>query len=658
MSSPTSAPYGSWSSPITAAMLATAGNSAEQTWVEDGIAYWLEARPREAGRQVVVKGDPLGEPVDVTPPGFNARTTAHEYGGGDYCVTRSTVIFSNFDDQRLYRQEPGADPVPITPEMGGAHRFADGTVNHDGRWWLGVRERHDLGPAPADVVNELVVVPLDGTGVPRVVASGRDFYSDAKISPDGKRVSYLAWDLPWMPWDGCEVFVADLEADGGFANERRVAGHGGEESIWQPSWAPDGSLVFASDRSGWWNLERIDAGSTGERRVLHVAEAEFGYPRWVFGERSFDFLSDGRIVCMYDSGGRTHVAILDGSSGDLVDVDLPYDALAGGPTLSCEGSTVVLVIGSATHPARVLWLDVATRAVEELRVTVDTDIDPGSLSAPSPITFPTDGGKEAHAFYYPPANPGFVGPAGERPPLLVIAHGGPTSNTTPSFNLGLQFWTSRGIGVVDVDYGGSTGYGREYRQRLNGNWGVVDLQDCVNAARYLIERGDADDARLLIRGGSAGGYLVICALTATDLFAAGASYFGIADLVPFAAGETHKFEAMYEHTLVGPWPEAEALYRARSPINAVDGLRTPMLVLQGADDEVVPPAQAELIVEALGRNHVPHAYLLFEGEGHGFRRAETIIAAREAELSFYGQVLGFEPADDIERLRVEHLAAT
>jgi dipeptidyl aminopeptidase/acylaminoacyl peptidase len=649
----TVAPYGSWSSPISAEMLATAGVGLGQTWLEDGVAYWVESRPAEGGRSVVVKGDPFSSPTDVTPAGFDVRTMAHEYGGGAYAVHRGTVVFSNFGDQRLYRQDPGREPVAITPEVAdGGWRFADGRVTADGRWWLGVRERHDLGPAVADVVNELVAVPLDGSQEPRTIASGRDFYSDPRISPDGTRLAYLTWSLPWMPWDGTELVVADLAEDLSPSAPVTIAGRDGEESIWQPTWAPDGSIVFASDRSGWWNLERWDGQ---ERVTLHPAQAEFGYPRWVFGERSFGFLSDGRIVCAYDRDGRTRFAVLDAVTGELLDLDLPYDALAWGPTIASDGNVAVFAAGSAVEPDRVVWCDFSTRGVEELRVSQAVEVEATYLSEPHAIEFPTEGGLTAHALHYPPRNPGFEAPADERPPLIVIAHGGPTSNTTPLLDLSVQFWTSRGFAVVDVDYGGSTGYGREYRRRLNGNWGVVDLQDCVAAARFLVERGEADGDRVLVRGGSAGGYLVMCALTFTDVFAAGASYFGIADLVPFATGDTHKFESTYEHTMVGPWPEAADLYRARSPINYVDLLDTPMLVLQGADDKVVPPSQAEIIVRALRDKELPHAYLLFEGEGHGFRKAETIVASRQAELSFYAQILGFEPGDAIPILPIENL---
>jgi len=645
------APFGSWSSPISAAMLAEDAVGLEAPWLEDGVAYWLELRPAE-GRTALVAADPFSEPRDVVPGGFDVRTMVHEYGGGAYVVHRGTVVASRHPDGRLYRIAPGADPVAITPDVGGAAwRYADGTITADGAWWIGVRERHDVGEGSAAVVNELVAIPTDGSAEPRVLVGGRDFYAGPRISPDGRRLSFLTWDLPWMPWDGTELQVVGLGPDATIEGEpATVAGACPGESIWQPTWSPDGDLVFASDRSGWWNLERLH---DGERTTLVEAEAEFGYPQWVFADRSFDFLGDGRIACCYDRDGRTSFAVLDPATGELLDLDLPHDALRWGPGIVADGSVIVLIAGAADLPNEVVWLDFGARSVEVLRRSVDLPVDPAHLSVPRAFNFPTEGGLTAHAFLYPPVNPDFAAPEGELPPLIVTAHGGPTGATSPIFDLGIQYWTSRGFAVVDVNYGGSTGYGRRYRERLYGQWGVVDLQDCVNAARALVASGDADGDRLLVRGGSAGGYVVMCALTWTDVFAAGACYFGIADLVPFASGDTHKFESRYEHMLVGPWPEAEATYRERSPINDVERLATPMLVLQGTEDEVVPPSQSELIVAALRERGIPHAYLLFEGEGHGFRKASTIVAAREAELSFYAQILGFEPAGDVPRLTIE-----
>jgi dipeptidyl aminopeptidase/acylaminoacyl peptidase len=652
VSQKTAAAYGTWSSPISADMVAQAGVRLTAPWIQDGVVWWLEGRASEAGRVALVRRDPDGTTQDVVPAGFNVRTSVHEYGGGAYCIHGGTAFVSNFDDQRLYRIDPGVEPRPITPDVGNRrHRYADGRITADGSLWIGVRERHAESDSSKDVVNELVVLPTDGSAEPRVIASGRDFYGSPRISPDGSKLCFLAWDLPWMPWDGCELHVADLASDGSLTNVEHVAGRDGEEAIWQPSWSPSGDLVFASDRSRWWNLERI---RDGERAGLYPAEAEFGYPAWTFGTSSFAFRADGRIVCAYDSGGFTHFGVLDPDGGELLPLDLELDSW-GTPYVAAEDTLAIVIAGSATLPHQVARIDLETGATEALRTSIESPVETAYFSTPRVIEFPTEGGRTAYAFFYPPTNPDYDAPEGELPPLVVESHGGPTGNATATFSLGVQFWTSRGFGFVDVDYGGSTGYGRAYRERLNGQWGVVDLQDCVNAARYLVDEGEADGERLLITGGSAGGYTAICALTFTDVFAAGTSYFGIADLEQFAGGETHKFELEYEHTLVGPYPERADLYKERSPIHFTDRITTPMLVLQGADDRVVPPSQAELIVAALRERGIPHAYLLYEGEGHGFRKAENISGSLEAELSFYAQVLGFEPAGAIPTLEIDNL---
>lgn len=653
MTDPVVAPYGSWSSPITPAMLATSEVRLGFVALEDGLVYWNESRPAEGGRITVLRAGAFSSPVELVPPRFSARTTVHEYGGGAWTVHRGTLFFSNFEDQRLYRLAPGGEPVAITPETGGSHRYADGRITADGSLWIGVRERHEGANVQTDVHNELVATPTDGSGAPRVLAQGRDFYASARLSPDETRLAWLSWDLPWMPWDGCELHVADVAPDGSLVNDRLVAGRDGEESIWQPGWSPGGDLHWVSDRSGWWNLEREHDGVL---EALCPKEAEFAWPQWVFGGSSFAFLGDGRLVCHYGADGVQHTAVLDPASGELLDLDLPYTAI-GYPKLVAEGTQIAFTAGGPATPEQVVLLDFATRAVEVIRESEEVSIDPALVSIPRQVAFPTEGGLTAYAHFYPPCNPVYGGPQGERPPLIVIGHGGPTAESPPIFDLEIQFWTSRGFAVVDVNYGGSSGFGRAYRQRLNGNWGVVDTMDCINAARYLAAAGEVDGDRLLVRGGSAGGYITLCALVFHDDFAAGASYYGIADLVPFAEGGTHKFESAYEHTLVGPWPEAAALYRARSPINYVDLLATPTLLLQGAEDAVVPPAQAELMVSALRDKGLPYAYLLFEGEQHGFRKAESIQRAAEAELSFYAQILGFTPGDPIPVLAIENLPA-
>jgi dipeptidyl aminopeptidase/acylaminoacyl peptidase len=652
VSQKTVAPYGTWSSPISAEMVAQAGVRLSAPWIEDGVVWWLEGRAAEGGRVALVRRDPDGSRVDAVPEDFNVRTSVHEYGGGAYCIRRGVAYCSNFDDQRLYRIQPGAEPVPITPDVPERrHRYADGRIIEDGRLWIGVRERHAESDRSVDVVNELVAVPTDGSTEPRVIVDGRDFYSSPRISPDGRRLCFLAWNLPWMPWDGCELHVADVAPDGAVTNVAHVAGSDGTESIWQPEWSPGGDLVFVSDRSGWWNLERI---RDGERRALYPVEAEFGYPAWVFGLQSFAFVDDGRLVCGYEAGGFTRFGLVDPESGTLDRLDVGLDSWRS-PYLVAERGDAVVVAGSSTEPTQVARIEIASGRRETLRTSLEAPIPIEYVSMPQAIEFPTEGGLTAHAFFYPPTNPDYEATRDEAPPLVVESHGGPTDAAVAVFSLGVQYWTSRGFGLVDVDYGGSTGYGRAYRERLNGQWGVVDLQDCVHAARYLVERGEADPERLLITGGSAGGYTTICALTFTDVFAAGTTYFGVADLEQFTGGETHKFELKYEHTLVGPYPERADLYRERSPIHFTDRIQTPMLVLQGADDRVVPPAQAELIVAALRERGIPHAYLLYEGEGHGFRKAENIIGSLEAELSFYAQVLGFEPAGSIPKLEIDNI---
>ncbi len=499
----TVAPFGAWPSPISAEMLATTTIGIGEATIEDGVAYWLEMRPTEGGRFVVVSGDPHTTPADVTPEGYNARSMVHEYGGGAFTVHHGAVFFSNMPDARLYRQDPGSAPVPITPDTDAMQRFADGQITPDGRWWIGVRERHDLGPEMRDVVNELVAVPTDGSAAPRTIAGGRDFYSSPRISPDGSSLAWLTWDLPWMPWDGTELFVAPLFADAELGEASPVAGRAGEESIWDPEWSPTGDLVFASDRSGWWNLERVRDGA---RTVLHAAEAEFGYPQWGMGEHSIAFLQrrSDRVSLRPSTAARTRRSSIP-KRGSWSTSICRWTRCAGGRASGPRGPRSCLTAGSATEADQVIWLDFAARSIEVLRTSMSVPVDRAYLSVPEPIVFPTDDGLTAHAFFYPPTNPDAVGPDGERPPLIVISHGGPTGATSSVLDLGMQFFTSRGFGVVDVDYGGSTGYGRAYRRRLYGNWGVVDLHDCLNAARFLVERGDADGDRLLIRGGSAGG---------------------------------------------------------------------------------------------------------------------------------------------------------
>jgi dipeptidyl aminopeptidase/acylaminoacyl peptidase len=571
----------------------------------------------------------------------------HEYGGGAYFIHGATIFFSNFKDQRLYRQDPGGRPRAITPEPlpAGGLRYADGRVTPDGKTIICVRERHLDG---REVINEIAAVPAGGFGEARVIASGYDFYSFPRISRDGRKLAWTCWRHPQMPWDGTELWAGDLNADGSISNAGLIAGSS-SESIFQPEWSPDGSLYFISDRTGWWNLYTANAG--GIVPVLEVA-AEIGVPQWLFGYSRYVFLSRNRIACIVNEFGFESVTLLDTVSGTHRKLPLPYSAV--GAIASDGADTLFLIAASPTTAAEVAALDLRTNKLQILKRSLEIGIDEGYFSRPEPVEFPTANGDTAFALFYAPRNKDFAAPAGERPPLIVISHGGPTSATTPALRLPVQYWTSRGLAVVDVNYGGSTGYGRAYRERLKGNWGIVDVSDCIHAAQYLDARGDVDGKRMAIRGGSAGGYTTLCALVFHKVFAAGASYYGVADLETLAR-DTHKFEARYEESLVGPYPAAAELYRQRSPVHFADRLSCPVILFQGLEDKVVPPSQAEIMIAALRARRVPFAYVAFPTEGHGFREAASIRRSIEAELYFYSRIFGFTPADPVEPIEIENL---
>ena len=643
MTEPKVAPCGSWKSPITSDLIVSETIGLGQVALDGEDVYWSEMRPAEGGRYVVVRRSPEGQTIDITPPSFNARTRVHEYGGGAFVVADGTVYFSNFTDQRFYRQDPGCKPRPITPDVD--LRYADGVIDRRRGRMICVREDHT--DAGREVVNTLVSLDLEDGKGGQVLISENDFYSSPRLSPDGSRLAWLAWDHPNMPWDGTELWVGEIREDGSLDRTERVAG-GVDESIFQPEWSPDGTLYFVSDRIGWWNLY-----CWRNRRVepLCNMEAEFGMPQWGFGMSTYAFESANRIICAYTQQGIWHLASLDTATGELEVIETPYTAIK---YLRAAPGRAVFLAGAPTELTSVVQFDFATHKMKVLRRSSEVTIAPEYLSMPRAIEFPTQQGLTAHAFFYAPKNRDYGAPPGERPPLLVISHGGPTAATSSTLDLTIQYWTSRGIAVLDVNYGGSTGYGRAYRQRLKNKWGVVDVDDCVNGAGHLVGRGEVDSDRLAIRGGSAGGYTTLCALTFREIFKAGASYYGIGDLEALVK-ETHKFESRYLDRLIGPYPERSNLYRERSPINFVEHLSCPVIFFQGLEDKVVLPNQAEMMVEALCARGLPVAYVTFEGEQHGFRRAENIKRALDAELYFYAKIFGFELADPVEPVPIQNL---
>ena len=629
----TQLPYGSWPTPITSELVVRAASAPGGVAVDGDVVWWSEVRPEEAGRTVLVR-----DGVDVIPPPWNARTQVHEYGGGAWTVADGVAYFTDWRDQRLYRVVPGEEPTPITaaPALARGDRYADFVADPSAPRLLSVRERHAADGSEA--VNEIVAIALDD-GAVETLASGADFYSDPRPAPDG-RLCWLEWDHPNMPWDGTRLVV-----DG------EVVAGGDDESISQPSWSSDGTLHFISDRTGWWNLYRWTPDAGIEPVV--VVDAEIGVPQWVFRQSRYAFLDDGRIALAYLQDGLDHLAVWDGSK--LRDLDVPYTSIS---SVTTAGDDVLFVGASATTESTVVRLrvDEPGTTPDVIRPPRELGLEPEWFSVPEPIEFPSADGRTAHALFYRPTSPTHDAPPGELPPLLVIIHGGPTSAARPMLQLSIQYWTSRGFAVVDVNYGGSTGYGRAYRDALRGRWGVVDIEDCEAAARHLADQGLVDGTRLCIRGGSAGGYTTLAALAFRDVFAAGASHYGVADLEALAV-ETHKFESRYLDGLIAPYPDGRDVYIERSPIHHLEGFDRPLAVFQGLEDEVVPPNQAEMIVDALRAKGVPVAYVAFEGEQHGFRKAENIRAALDGELSFYAQVFRFElPAEEgIEPVPVANL---
>ncbi|MDB6098553.1 MAG: hypothetical protein QOK23_1751 [Gammaproteobacteria bacterium] len=655
-SAPVTAPYGSWSSPLSAQAVAAGGINFGDLRSADGRLYWTENVPAAGGAIALFSmqagtpaaGAPAAAPL--TAPESNVRTRVHEYGGAPFVVVGDTVYFSQFSDQRLYMLKSGGKAVPVTPPN---YRYADCIATSAGAnqpaALICVREDHTDSK---DIRNTLVRLPLPVSGPGEVLFQGTDFVASPRLSPDGLKLAFISWNHPNMPWDGTELKVAQLTPQG-LIQIKLVAG-GRAESVLDPQWDSDGTLYFISDRSGFWNLyAHRDAGHRDAGTPVWPRAAEFASPLWSFGQSNYVLFGDGRAAVCFSEKGLDRLAVIDLKSGAGHVLELPYVQFSH--LTRVDSQHIAAIAGAAKSPAAIVSIDLANAEATTLRTAGPSPLDPEAISVAMPIDFPSAKGRSAHAFFYPPANPGYRGTAGTLPPLLTLVHGGPTGQSSPALHSSVQFWTSRGFAVVDVNYGGSSGYGRDYRRALNGNWGVVDVEDVIAAVHFLIDAKRVDPKRTAISGGSAGGYTVLVALSSSDVFRAGADFFGVSDMTALAR-DTHKFESRYLDSLIGPLPQAQAIYDSRSPLNHLDGFKVPVIVLQGADDPIVPPNQSERIVAALRARHVPVAYVLYPGESHGFRKPETIVHSLQAELSFFGQVFGFHPADQLPPLAIEGLA--
>lgn len=646
------APYGTWESPLKASDIASSAIRLGQVLYGGDKLYWLEGRPKEGGRSALVAKDASGQMADQLDQSYNLRSLVHEYGGGAYLPLRDSLFFINYKDQRIYTAggSDRNDVRVVTAE--GPYRFADMSANSDNSRIYCVMEKHsEDGEEPTNSIALIDVSKVSSVDFeiqePIEVASSCDFYACPRVSPDGRFLAWYQWNHPNMPWDGTKLMVAEIKEDGSLGKPVHIAGNE-DESIFQPSWSPEGQLHFVSDRTGFWNIYKLntDLGAINDGTVsvtnLAKMEKEFGLPLWVFGMSTYDFLGDGTIVCCYCEKGVWKLAkIVD---GEFQPVECPYTDIQ---YICSNGEKVAMLASSPTSGSSVVVFDPGKNSFEVVKEGASIELDEAYISVPEIIEFPSASGQTSFAFYYPPKNKKFEGMDGELPPLLVKSHGGPTGATTSGLNLAFQYWTSRGFAVVDVNYGGSTGYGRKYMKRLELNWGVVDVDDCEKAALYLVADGKADKQKLAITGGSAGGYTTLCVLTFKDTFKAGASHYGIGDL-EMLARDTHKFESRYGDRLIGPYPEMKERYIERSPINHTEKLSCPLIVFQGLEDKVVPPNQAEMMVKAVEEKQLPVAYIAYEGEQHGFRKAENIERTLEAEFYFYAKIFGFEPHDSIQ----------
>jgi dipeptidyl aminopeptidase/acylaminoacyl peptidase len=652
------AAYGAWKSPITSDLIIaeSIGISApafHQCSDGTNCLFWIESRPQEGGRNVLVRREESGIETDITPSPFNIRTRVHEYGGGSFVLHDDMIIFSNFSDQQLYIQSfNNEQPLKLThsPDL----RFANGVMDSARERLITVIEDH--GGAVLEPENKIGSVDINSGQVTTLV-QGHSFFSTPVLNPECDQLAWITWDHPDMPWDETILWLGDIDGEGLLTNIRQVSGghaDGKKVSVQQPCFSPSGDLYFISDKTGWWNIYHLDQNSPAEGGSnVYALEAEFGLPHWVFGLRTYDFLSTDQIICIYSRRNEDQLAILDLAKKELKDIPLPYSSISG-LSLDVEKQHLLFMGASPTNFPGIITLDLGTTESTTIKTTTELDLEDGFFSTPQTIEFPTSNSETAHAFFYPPANKDYKAPEQERPPLIVMLHGGPTGATHNVLSLRTQFWTSRGFAILDVNYRGSTGYGREYRDKLLYNWGIVDVEDTVAGCNFLGGNDLVDMNRLAIRGGSAGGYTTLSALTFTDTFKAGASHFGVSDLEALAK-DTHKFESRYLDSMIGPYPEALSVYQERSPIHHVEKLSSACIFFQGLEDQVVPPAQAEVMVDALKEKGIPVAYVPFEGEQHGFRKAPNIKRCLDLELFFYAKIFGFSTADQIEPVEIMNL---
>ncbi|MEX2962173.1 prolyl oligopeptidase family serine peptidase [Microbulbifer sp. TYP-18] len=639
------APYGSWKSTIEADMLVKNSVRLSEASLVAGRYYWLESRPAEQGRSVLVQYCAASGRTDITPAPLSVRSKAHEYGGASYLVWQNRVYFVLAADQRIYQMDLDTRvPEPITPE--GPFRYADLFLDRKRQRLLCVQEDYSPCDLGQEAVARIISIGLNQSSgtEQRVLAEGADFYSNPTLCPQGRQLSFLRWHHPDMPWDATELCLASMDS-GGLASDPRVVAGGAGESVFQPQWSPRGELFYVSDRNNWWNLYRV-----GDPSPLWRRHADFATPQWVFGMSTYSFTTSDEILCTFSENGRWHLGKIDLTSGNHQVIKQPYCDLE---SLRCEGNEAVMIASAADRFPAIISYDSHSDRFEQIASSSSLELESHVLSPAQSIEFVV-GERSVHAFYYAPLNLAFEAPTGEKPPLIVFSHGGPTAATSAGLNLKVQYWTSRGFAVLDVNYSGSTGFGREYRERLEGQWGILDVEEVCSGAKFLAAQGLADPNRLLIKGGSAGGYTVLAALTFHNVFQAGASHYGIGDLTTLAR-DTHKFESRYLDKLVGPWPNAEQIYRDRSPVNHVQQLNCPVIFFQGLQDKVVPPGQAETMVQALEQQEIPVSYITFADESHGFRSGDSIKMALEGELEFYSRVFGFPLAEPGPGITIRNL---